>query len=613
MRTDDTQNQQLVVIEVPHGSAAEASASLLHSVSDAIELSSRRLLRVYVLPQSKLGLIDCLQLDIAAASEIAAHLDALGMVPVWRRAAGALSRPADSADVMRSVRAGMRSYASDAAARPACTGHEHTPAVLLQLGTAARAADRPRRQPMSAVTTAAKAARAAREAGEFAVPRTATKKPPLDMGAGRSGRRASGFPRPASAAPPGEERRAAAGEAPSAAEAQAAGGGGALVVAPSGGAAAAAAAALALAKVQPGSEPTVDALRGGVIRREAGCTFGRARRTAEGGVWEHQLVQKEAADRGAAVELMQLSRRLEPAARPATAPATRLRSRQPAAQPAGRQAGQPAGRQAGAVPPAWVERLAGAQQTNRQDGADEVRARSPPNDESDGRPLHTSQCEAWLDGSDELDAELELGAITPRRIGPGLGAPAGCYGGAPPLRSRHSLPHSGNWVRMAAAQQQRPRTRGVTARERPSDGGTFGGQPRQSASRRWAHQTDLPFTKRPAVDECADGPGAAACAEAVPGSFLPLKMFASTLAPRAPLRDLRRLGVGAARPSGEARGDGLGACGAAARDGRTTCNSLPEGSTCDVHAPAAAGDDAPEARTKDLLLLSVKGQGLGDE
>ena len=163
---------------------------------------------------------------------------------------------------------------------------------------------------------------------------------------------------------------------------------------------------------------------------------------------------------------------------------------------------------------------------------------------------------------------------------------------------------------MAAAQQQRPRTRGVTARERPSDGGTFGGQPRQSASRRWAHQTDLPFTKRPAVDECVALNGTSGDA-AAPGSFLPLKMFASTLTPRAPLRDLRKRGTGAVQSSRGDRGGGGAGGREGARDGRTTCNSLPEGSTCDVGADAAP--PPPSDVKKDLLLLGVKAHGLGEE
>ena len=103
------------------------------------------------------------------------------------------------------------------------------------------------------------------------------------------------------------------------------------------------------------------------------------------------------------------------------------------------------------------------------------------------------------------------------------------------MPSRHSLPSQGNYVRLAAAMQAPQlggggggggRTAGGwrlvsgAARER----GTFGHEPRQSASSRWAYQTELPFTKHKGSDGADAEVGAEAIERALPGSFLPLRV-----------------------------------------------------------------------------------------
>ena len=131
-------------------------------------------------------------------------------------------------------------------------------------------------------------------------------------------------------------------------------------------------------------------------------------------------------------------------------------------------------------------------------------------------------------------------------------APAGLWGvdlpaAAPPLASRHTLPTSGNWVRLSAAEQHevtskaaRARRAGLEARAaacEPPPPAAFGSEPRLSASRRWAHQanSDVPFTRGRGGSAHGSGgttvgakPGRNPGPNA-PGSFLPLKAFASRL------------------------------------------------------------------------------------
>lgn len=116
-------------------------------------------------------------------------------------------------------------------------------------------------------------------------------------------------------------------------------------------------------------------------------------------------------------------------------------------------------------------------------------------------------------------------------------------GAAPALRSTHDLPNAGNWVRLSKAQQHDVRRRAETARRRAAEGltrdqldqpgrdatttSTFGNEPRQSASRRWAHQGAQTYTGRLPGGISLPGAGSAK-----PGSFLPLKVGASALQPR---------------------------------------------------------------------------------
>jgi len=87
------------------------------------------------------------------------------------------------------------------------------------------------------------------------------------------------------------------------------------------------------------------------------------------------------------------------------------------------------------------------------------------------------------------------------------------------LPSTHDLPSQGNWIRLAAAQQA-VGTQPARAAIKPTARTTFGTEARlSSASRRWSHQTALPFTRRlPAREEARqeDAP--------VAGSFLPLRL-----------------------------------------------------------------------------------------
>ena len=66
------------------------------------------------------------------------------------------------------------------------------------------------------------------------------------------------------------------------------------------------------------------------------------------------------------------------------------------------------------------------------------------------------------------------------------------------MHSRHTLPSSGNWVRLSAAQQHCVRVDAQLARRRAAEGAargaaggihSFGSEPRLSGSRTWAHQT----------------------------------------------------------------------------------------------------------------------------
>jgi hypothetical protein len=109
---------------------------------------------------------------------------------------------------------------------------------------------------------------------------------------------------------------------------------------------------------------------------------------------------------------------------------------------------------------------------------------------------------------------------------------------------RHTLPTSGNWVRLSARQQHEVTSRAASARRHRLEAQhsgrepfepplTLGGsEPRLSASRRWAHQTgsDLPFVRGGGAAVHGPQTGAAALVdETIPGSFLPLRAFASRL------------------------------------------------------------------------------------
>ena len=193
---------------------------------------------------------------------------------------------------------------------------------------------------------------------------------------------------------------------------------------------------------------------------------------------------------------------------------------------------------------------------------------------------------------------------------------AWCGGAAPPLQSRHTLPHSGNWVRLSARQQHAAQPRKPwPAKAEPEECGTFGREPRQSASRRWAHQTEagLPFTRRgppgahaAAYDAAAyDAAAGTRSAEAdLPGSFLPLQMFASKLTVRPSARDprrydLRRCGQPRAAPAGgcadgPCAGKGAGQCGVVATGLAAKVNAL--GSLMGVAEAGASGGEEQESR-----------------
>lgn len=110
---------------------------------------------------------------------------------------------------------------------------------------------------------------------------------------------------------------------------------------------------------------------------------------------------------------------------------------------------------------------------------------------------------------------------------------------APPLQSQHFLPTQGNWVRLAAGQQYAVRREAETSRRLAAEGmRSFGSEPRLSGSRRWAHQTQsgqLGGGARVHAGVTRDGNhhgqrGAKGEHQAVvPGSFLPLKAFASVM------------------------------------------------------------------------------------
>ncbi|KAL1516031.1 hypothetical protein AB1Y20_002644 [Prymnesium parvum] len=264
-------------------------------------------------------------------------------------------------------------------------------------------------------------------------------------------------------------------------------------------------------------------LVGGGAYRGAGRSFGKASRRGPHGEWEHQGGGAACAARRGAVEAVQLAVKLAPAPRPASAP------------------------------PREARRAAACR------GGEETTA--PPGEAGGGE-------ETAAGGGEETAAGGEAW---------GGGAPPRLYGGPPRLHSRHSLPSSGNWVRMAAACQQPPRRAAVAAPPRRADGGTFGAEPRQSASCRWAHQTHLPFSRR------AGGAAEAAAANAaeLPGSFLPLRMFASKLEPAA----VRRT-----RPCGPAAGARAGRAGKES----SVCGGVPEGLECaGVAKPTHEGKAPP--------------------
>ena len=146
---------QLIIIEQ---AAASVVDTLLDSVVEAVDASSSRLLQIFVLPCAELGLLDCLELDaegLTASHDVAKHLQAVGLRPVWRRGRGSV----DGKGARQAVCFALRSRAADKAARDS----QSLFAIALHLSTAGAfdAGGRPSRR----IISSSRGVRAATQAG----------------------------------------------------------------------------------------------------------------------------------------------------------------------------------------------------------------------------------------------------------------------------------------------------------------------------------------------------------------------------------------------------------------------------------------------------------------
>eukprot|EP00322_Chrysochromulina_rotalis_P031475 CAMPEP_0115890838 /NCGR_PEP_ID=MMETSP0287-20121206/33555_1 /TAXON_ID=412157 /ORGANISM="Chrysochromulina rotalis, Strain UIO044" /LENGTH=270 /DNA_ID=CAMNT_0003347617 /DNA_START=383 /DNA_END=1195 /DNA_ORIENTATION=- len=153
------------------------------------------------------------------------------------------------------------------------------------------------------------------------------------------------------------------------------------------------------------------------------------------------------------------------------------------------------------------------------------RAPVAPDDTTDtDRGVDSSEAFDIDDTDDEFDPDTELAIMAAANSAARQARHHVC--GPSAMQSRHTLPTAGNWVRLSSAKQHAVTQQEATARRRAAEGGfrSFGGEPRLSGSRRWAHQT-----KSGRTTARASGESAASAVGAAPGSFMPLKGCLSTM------------------------------------------------------------------------------------
>lgn len=481
---------------------------------EALTLCARRLLEVFLVLPDQLELLDCLAIDSAGPfapdrADIVAHLNALRLVCVWRRPPPLVgtgppkaARKVDCEVVARAVSGALRSCAVDSRVAPG------GPRLLLHLGPTL---------PLASAPTDAERARSAGLDRRRRVQGPAALPPPPPVP-----RRAD---LPAAARPAAVRAVPVDFEAPSAE---------AVHVAVSG-----------VAVSAPGGAHAGSTAAAAGGRRHSSCQGAGATSHGREARERAQAVARRVSDwqRGGGV----VGRRLDsvPDGRPSTATAAHGAdgsaggTRTDAVSLCQRCTLQqrPGGADNGGRARARVRAAADtAADTESESGADTSAGMAVATGAgTHGEDPHDARVRIALARVREAEAADSLGEPTPLSLA--VGARPASAPRPPSLRSRHVLPTSGNWVRMAAAQQEGGKARRVSIATPPAGtDGTFGCEPRLSASRRWAHQTELPFTRRQATEDVLDAP--------TPGSFLPLRMHASKLETRTrPCRSRDAVGV----------------------------------------------------------------------